>query len=243
MTGIIVSCVLGLVAVLAFLITCNKKRSVPGVFTKMVASIFFIATAFFGVNHVISATADMAVIKYGLMVIMGLVFGLLGDIYLDQKWVYPKDDEKYLYAGFAVFAIGHFFYVGAMIMQAELGFVHMLIAIALAFVIAIVNALLEKPSKLDYGKFRPIVFLYSAVVGLTMTTAGVALVATYLAEGSIAACVPYIVFTLAGGLFLISDIILPGQYFGPRNTPVNFVLNHVTYYIAQYLIALTIILL
>ena len=113
MTGIIVSCVLGVVAVLAFLITCNKKRSVPGVFTKMVASIFFIVTAFFGVNHVISATADMAVIKYGLMVIMGLVFGLLGDIYLDQKWVYPNDDEKYLYAGFAVFAIGHFFYVGA----------------------------------------------------------------------------------------------------------------------------------
>ena len=72
---------------------------------------------------------------------------------------------------------------------------------------------------------------------------GMMFVVTYLAQGNIAACVPYIVFTLAGGLFLISDIILSGQYFGPRNTPVNFVLNHVTYYIAQYLIALTIILL
>lgn len=243
MTGIYVSCALGLVFMIAFLVKCNKKRSVGGVFTKMTVSLFFIMTAFFGINHVISTTADMTVIKYGLMVVIGLVFGLLGDIYLDQKWVYPEDDEKYLYAGFAVFAVGHFFYVGAMIMKAEISFVHMLIAIALAFVIAIVNALLEKPSKLDYGKFRPIVFLYSAVVGLTMTTAGVALVATYLAEGNLAVCVPYIVFTLAGGLFLISDIILSGQYFGPRNTPVNFVLNHVTYYIAQYMIALTIVLL
>lgn len=242
MIGIYASCALGFAAMLAFLIKCNKKRSVGGVFTKMVVSLFFIMTAFFGLNHVMTTTADMTVLKYGLMLVMGLVFGLLGDIYLDQKWVYPADDEKYLYAGFAVFAVGHFFYVSAMIMKAGLSFVHILIAVALAFVIAIVNGLLEKPSKLDYGKFRKIVFLYSAVVGLTMTTAGVALVATYMAEGNLVLCVPYIVFTLAGGLFLISDIILSGQYFGPRNTPVNFVLNHVTYFVAQYMIALTIVL-
>ena len=31
------------------------------------------------------------------------------------------------------------------------------------------------------------------------------------------------------------------MYFGEgKNTPVNFVLNHVTYYLAQYLIALSV---
>ena len=240
MTGIIVSCALGLVSLLVFLITCNKKRSVPGVFTKMVVSLFFIATAFFGINHVVSATADMTIIKYGLMIIMGLVFGLLGDIYLDQKWVYPDDDEKYLYAGFAVFAIGHFFYVGAMIMTAGLNFTHMLIASALAILVVIVNLIMERITKLNFHKFRLVVSLYSFVVGLTMTTALVAFVVTYMASG-LTLAVPYLVFTVAGALFLVSDIILSSQYFGTHNTPLFFVMNHVTYYLAQYLIALTIV--
>ncbi len=241
MTGIIVSCALGLVSLLVFLITCNKKRSVPGVFTKMVVSLFFIATAFFGINHVVSATADMTIIKYGLMIIMGLVFGLLGDIYLDQKWVYPDDDEKYLYAGFAVFAIGHFFYVGAMIMTAGLNFTHMLIASALAILVVIVNLIMERITKLNFHKFRLVVSLYSFVVGLTMTTALVAFAVTYMASG-LTLAVPYLVFTVAGALFLVSDIILSSQYFGTHNTPLFFVMNHVTYYLAQYLIALTIVI-
>lgn len=241
MTGIIVSCALGLVSLLVFLITCNKKRSVPGVFTKMVVSLFFIATAFFGINHVVSATADMTIIKYGLMIIMGLVFGLLGDIYLDQKWVYPDDDEKYLYAGFAVFAIGHFFYVGAMIMTAGLNFTHMLIASVLAILVVIVNLIMERITKLNFHKFRLVVSLYSFVVGLTMTTALVAFAVTYMASG-LTLAVPYLVFTVAGALFLVSDIILSSQYFGTHNTPLFFVMNHVTYYLAQYLIALTIVI-
>ena len=183
----------------------------------------------------------MTIIKYGLMIIMGLVFGLLGDIYLDQKWVYPDDDEKYLYAGFAVFAIGHFFYVGAMIMTAGLNFTHMLIASVLAILVVIVNLIMERITKLNFHKFRLVVSLYSFVVGLTMTTALVAFAVTYMASGLILA-VPYLVFTVAGALFLVSDIILSSQYFGTHNTPLFFVMNHVTYYLAQYLIALTIVI-
>lgn len=241
MIGIYVSCALGLVFLLAFLINCNKKRSVPGVFTKMTVSLFFIMTAFFGMYKVMSSTADITVLKYGLMLLVGLFFGTLGDIYLDQKWVYPKDDEKYLYAGFAVFAVGHFFYIAAMVMKAGLNLTHMLIASALAILVAVINLIMERITKLNFHKFRLVVTLYSFVVGLTMTTALMAFAVTYMASG-LTLAVPYLVFTIAGAFFLVSDIILSSQYFGTHNTPLFFVLNHVTYYLSQYLIALTIVL-
>lgn len=240
MLGVYVSCAVGFVFMLMFLVKYNKKRSVMGVFNKMTVSLFFIMTAFFGLLHVMATTAELSVLKYGLCLIIGLFFGTLGDIYLDQKWVYADDSEKYLYAGFAVFGIGHFFYIGAMIMKAGLTVTHMLIAAGLAVVIAVINLIMEKITALNFGKFRPVVTLYSFVVGLTMTTALASLVVTYLSLG-MSAVLPWLIFTVAGALFLVSDIILSSQYFGTKNTPVNFVLNHVTYFVAQYLIALTII--
>ena len=46
---------------------------------------------------------------------------------------------------------------------------------------------------------------------------------------------------VGGVFFLISDLILSGTYFGEgKDRPVDIVTNHMTYYIAQYLIALSI---
>ena len=42
--------------------------------------------------------------------------------------------------------------------------------------------------------------------------------------------------------FLISDLILSGTYFGEgKNRPVDVVTNHVTYYVGQFLIALSLL--
>ena len=53
----------------------------------------------------------------------------------------------------------------------------------------------------------------------------------------------WIVMTVGGIFFIISDLILSGMYFDiekSKNTPVNIVLNHATYYIAQFVIAASI---
>ena len=43
-------------------------------------------------------------------------------------------------------------------------------------------------------------------------------------------------------LFLVSDLILSGTYFGEgKNRPVDVVSNHVTYYFGQFLIALSLL--
>lgn len=245
MVAIIVSCVLGAAALLSFLINFNKKRTVMGVFNKMTVSIFFIAVAFFGVMKNLLPVqgvyngCDVEVVKYGILILVGLVFGMLGDIYLDQKWVYPDDNDKYLYAGFITFGIGHIFYVTALTVKAGLNFKNLLVAAAIGLVVAVVNLGLEKLTKQNYGKFRPIVTLYTFLVTLTPATALVASVVTASSGNAL----PFIVFTVGGVLFLLSDIILSPMYFKEgQNTPLNFVLNHVTYYLGQYIFALTIVL-
>ncbi len=221
--------VIGACFLIAFMKMCNKKRSVLGVYIKSLTSIFFLLTA---VTGAFNNTDNPDVWKYALPIVMGGIFGLMGDIYLDQKWLYPEHNDQYLNMGFISFGIGHFFYIGAMIVHAGLGIKDMLIAVAIGALITIVNLALEKPTKQTYGKFKPIVTVYCLILGTMLGTAFWAAIVTKE--------VSYIVFTIGAASFLISDIILSPMYFAEgKNTPVNFVLNHTTYYVGQYMIALT----
>ena len=49
-------------------------------------------------------------------VVLGLLFGLLGDIWLDLKYVFPEKDEPFTYAGFCVFGVGHILYIIGMVL-------------------------------------------------------------------------------------------------------------------------------
>ena len=109
-----------------------------------------------------------------------------------------------------------------------------IIPIVAAIVIPIFNEILSKPLKQDYGKFRWIVFAYGAVLSFMMGTA----VSAFIKTGETA----HLIFAIAGASFLLSDIVLSAIYFTPNNRKVTvgrFVINIVTYYIAQYLIAVS----
>ena len=220
---------LGMVSLIAFLIKCNKQRSVGGVFIKNITSIFFLFTAATSVFY------NQDFWKYGVLILIGGVFGMLGDIYLDQKWVYPQHNDNYLNAGFISFGIGHFFYIGAIFLHMGFGFKDFLVPVIVGIVVAAFTLITEKPTKCNFGKFKAIVTVYCLVIG---TMAGTALWAMIQSDFS----VQYIVFEVAALLFLLSDIILSSMYFGTKNTPVNFVLNHTSYYFAQFLIAFSVFL-
>ncbi len=243
MAGIYVSLALGAASLVAFLIKCRKQRSVIGVFNKNIVSLFFIATAFFGIIKAID-TGNTGMTKYGVIMMFGLVFGMLGDIYLDQKWVYPDDNKKYLYAGFITFLIGHIFYITAVFRKlsefVRLKPVHFIIAAAIAVAIDIFNLILEKPTKQHYGSYKLIVTVYTFFVAGTLGATATAAIFTYGTAGF----VPFLIFAIGAALFLLSDVILSPMYFGDgsKNTPANFILNHLTYYIGQYIFALTIVM-
>lgn len=219
-----------MIFLVSFLIKCNKKRSVGGVFLKNVTSIFFILTAAAGIFN------DPSSREYGVLIIVGLVFGMLGDIYLDQKWVYPNDMKKYLYAGFVSFGIGHLFYIPAMVKAANLELKYLAIPAVAGLVVAVGNLLLEKPMKQNFGEYKAVVTVYGFILSFMAATA--------VTCAAVTGQIMFVVFAAGGVFFLISDLILSPMYFGEgKNTPINFVLNHVTYYLGQYLIAITVSLL
>lgn len=222
---------IGMCFLIAFMAMCNKKRSILGVYIKNLTSIFFILTAVTGAFN----NTDMPdVWKYALPIVVGQVFGLMGDIYLDQKWLYPQHNDQYLNMGFISFGIGHFFYMGAMYTHAKFEIKDMLVPLVIGVIVTVVNLALEKPTKQKYGKFFAIVTVYCMILGTMLGTAFWAYIKTKQ--------VSYLVYTIGAALFLLSDVILSPMYFAikqDRNTPLNFVLNHTTYYVGQYLIALT----
>lgn len=93
----------GLIVTVGFLFSRSKGAGVKNLFFKMASSLCFLLTAVFAVI----AKPDIS--YYGVLIIMGGALGLCGDITLDLKFIYPKDNHGYLLSGFIFFAIGHIF--------------------------------------------------------------------------------------------------------------------------------------
>ena len=219
---------IGMVLLGVFLHFRVKEQRLNAVVIKAVVSIFFLLTLLTG-SLAAGENADWV---YTTLIGGGLMFGLLGDIWLDLKYIYTQDIDFWTYAGFFSFMIGHVFYVVAMVRQFgfhPLALVGCVVAVAGAFAFIYLT---EKPMKMHYGKFKFITALYGGflfvmfVYGLNMAILG-----DHGNWGLILLCI--------GGLFfIISDLILSGTYFGDgKNRPVDVITNHVTYYIAQYCIA------
>ena len=220
---------LGIVATIAFLVKRVKEGGVKAAMLKAFASTLFVATGVAAASTVIGYRISIA-----LFIVMGLVMGLMGDIWLDLKWVYPDSNDTYTFAGFGSFMIGHFFYLaGLFIHYADFSKpLYIVIPAVVALLLGGGVVILEKPMKMVYGKFKAITGVYGFVLGFM----------TFL-SGSLALMHNFEEMTLnfmfvGGVLFLLSDLILSGTYFGEgKRRPVDIVTNHVAYYAAQFVIA------
>ncbi len=225
---VLIPIIIGVLLLLAYILICCRKRNVLGLEAKSLVSVCYIATAALVVFEKPENCA------FGLPIVIGGVMGLLGDVYLDQKWIHLNHKDKYLILGFLNFGLGHLFYISAVATNADFTAKDFIIPIVAAIVIPVFNEILSKPLKQDFGKFRWIVFAYGAVLSFMMGTA----VSAFIKTGETA----HLIFAIAGASFLVSDIVLSAIYFTPDNRKVTvgrFVINIVTYYIAQYLIAVS----
>ena len=208
-----------------------KAYSVNAVILKSMVSVLFVAVGVYG-SWLSAARGTVSLICP--FVVLGLLFGLLGDIWLDLKYVFPEKDEPFTYAGFCVFGVGHILYITGMLMSYYLTGkpITVIVPILLAVVMGVGNAVLEKPMKLHYGKLKPVVIAY-----------GVLLFGMVLLSGSLALAhgwkeTPLNLLFIGGVFFAISDLILSGTYFGVgKERPIDLALNYITYYTAQFLIA------
>ena len=225
----VISLVLGAVVALIFCIKRAKGFSVSNLLWKIAASLCFILT---GVAALITHPEN---VFYGAMILFGGTLGMCGDITLDLKGIYPQNEKPFMYSGFIFFLIGHLFYQAGILYTARLSTVTMLICVAVCIVFGVLNLLSEKLMKLHYGEYKWIVFLYSIVLALTVAFSVAAMIASGFNKA-------YIVLTVGGVLFMLSDLILSGTYFGEgKDKPVHYFTNHFAYYASQFVIMASIL--
>ena len=222
---------LGLFSLVGFLFLRVKKTNVKSLMLKSVTSVMFILT---GVFLTIAKPS-----LYAALIVGGLVCGILGDIWLDMKFMYRQDEDFLTKAGFSSFTFGHFFYIAAIIAGSSQ---FKLVSIPMSLVVGVIAALViyfgEKVMKLKYhANYKIISTLYG---GLLFFVTAMSFNCAFL--GGFKENLHLVTFFIGGIFFIISDIILSGTYFGEgKNRPVDIVTNHVTYYIAQFVIASSIL--
>ena len=217
-----------------YIIEKIKKASIKALYMKTFISICFLMVGIYATKKSGST--------FGVFVVIGLIWGLLGDIWLDLKYVYPKDDYLYTIAGFECFSVGHLFYIIGLLIcffkphQDSILYVAIPAALALASGFAVV--LFGKLMKLNYGRFKIVSMIY-----------GVFLFGTTFFSGSLALMngfknVTLNLFFIGAILFAASDLILSGTYFGEgKDKPIDITLNYLTYYPGQFLIAWSVLFL
>lgn len=166
--------------------------------------------------------------RFGMLVILGLVFGFIGDELLALRFVYTDKFNTCFLTGAGGFLVGHIFYLIALYGIAPKAWIIAAPLTAVALVIELINS---KKHKLDMGKlFLPLGF-YAAVV-------------CFMGCSAIGACcfsfsVGTLLFAVAGVCFIASDSILSVQCFSDHPSNFKNRLLHVFYWTAQLLIALT----
>ena len=220
---------LGALCLTFFLIEKVKAYSLKATIIKSITSFLFILLAAYSIF--IKGTEDYG---FGAFLLCGLALGLMGDIWLDLKYVFKEQERLFTYAGFICFGVGHIFYVLGMMttLPYTMYWYSYIIPIAFGLVCGLLVLLLEKPLKYKYGEYKLICFIYAT---LLFTTVGTAFNLTLINGFNV---VPYNMIFIGAILFAISDLILCGTYFGEgKERPFDIISNGITYYAAQYLLA------
>lgn len=248
--------IMGVVLLVLFLVARDKKSSILAIILKTATSLCFIATALSAMveNGVVGGFEGK--ILPSALVILGLVFGMVGDITLDFKVYFKglegkyegveKDRDSMMLFGMIAFGIGHVLYIVSMAIRFP-GYEMNLLwsALGSAAIVALMFSVCIFLMKMQFGKFLAPSVIYAFLLCWFMV-----LSALYIqpAKGSSSAGV-----LLAGSIFfLLSDAVLSLTYFSKpsdyeRKGVLNpesrlmIIVNHTTYYLAQFLIALSLL--
>ena len=164
------------------------------------------------------------------IIFIGLCFGIVGDEIIALCQIFPKYDTQHFFGGGVCFIVGHLFYMAAMIMMNGIN----VIAVVASFIALVLLCMIyEDRKKFLVGKMKNSLKLYIAIV-ILFSAIGIS---TFLKRGTLGSAL----FALGGALFTISDNILFAFKFGARPRYRQNVSLHIAYYLAQFVIAWSII--
>ncbi len=220
---------MGFIVTTIFIIKRNTDVTLNIVLIKGFASILFIFTA--AGSFLVNSRCPQTL---GVMTVLGAVFGLLGDVTLDFKYVYKNHADTYLYSGFVCFLIGHLLYTSGLAIAYGMSDKNVLFAVIGLVVMAVFVPLSEKIMNAKYGKFMFITILYLAVFGFELGYVFSLLFTAGISTHTV-------LINVGMGLFILSDMFLSPLYFSNdekcRSNVPAIKLNHIFYYSAQYIIA------
>lgn len=223
----------GIIAATFFVVKRKAEVTTDIVYAKALASIGFVLSAVF-----FYADSKDCTDYLGAFTVAGSIFGLLGDIFLDLKYSGLNDSKRCTNYGFYSFLAGHLLYCIAMISAYGMGLVNYICVFA-GIVLGIGSTFVgEKIMKLRYGVHKKETVLYSVFLASAL---GLACSYTLTEHYTLHS----ILLNMGFLLFVISDAFLAVIYFSDdekeRTKRTSIVLNHITYYAAQYIIALSLV--
>jgi|AGTN01.1.fsa_nt_gi YhhN-like protein. len=205
-----------------------KGRTAPRLIAKLAASILFCIV---GLRAAMIGSGPR---DYASFVLAALIFGLLGDIFLCMDDLATDRGEIFFDGlGVLMFFIGHLFFVGIFLSATSFNYY----LIPLIFLLPVLLALLINFKVIVAKKIWAGLVVYSAVLGLTLVSS----INLYINERDLKS----LLVMIAGILFAASDItLLFRNYsaFGKDKVRYLIYIVLVTYYIAQNIFAITIMM-
>ena len=200
-----------------YLHACETRNYRTAFFYKLFAGLCFLLIGL----HVADGS------RYAVLICFGLAFGLLGDELLALRNLRREQYERLLVLGGLAFAVGHVLYIlAACVRHARFLPTLILFAVFLA-----ASSVYLKTQRFQAGKLQNACYGYIGIVALM---AAAALSSALNAGGK------QFIMALGALLFLLSDNVLLALYFGDEDTKAASIVVHVSYYLAQLLIAASI---
>jgi len=237
--GLVLMFVCSIFLVSLYIVIEVKGKPLTAFFFKGLASFSFLLVFAVSLSMKLGLLHD-AIIDFSalhmpvpILILLGLIAGLLGDLYLALRPLQdPKKNETIIISGIVCFSVGHFFYFSSLLLLSPLSLIAILMAIIMTTFIFFMS------QKLGYqmGKALLPTFLYS---GLIFLMVGQSLGYAIHVDFS-----PFSMLFLTGAiLFAISDLILAPIYYAGNDKKLMIIFNLSTYYLAQLIIAASIIFL
>ena len=218
--GTIILCVVGMLIQCMFIYSEYRRNMVTALLLKGTASIVFVCV---GIHGLMASGGN----TFAMTIVHGLILGALGDIILNVRYLFPKQDMRIFILGTASFFAGHILYLVALIPLSE----RLWTSIAVGTVIAAV-ILICMNRKLELAlSYKIVGIIYVCTIVLMTTVAVINFITDRKIDRGI--------YAFGAVFFLASDVILIFNTFGKEKKFGLSALTLALYYIGQISIALS----
>ena len=219
---------LGAIMSAIFIVSKVINYSLKTIVLKTIASLFFVALGIY-----------LFVIKEGhflfkLFLLLGLIFGMLGDVLLGFKYITTKTKKIWILLGMFAFAFGHISYLVGLFLEYydSTKMIFAFLPFITAICISTIYMFVSKRVGIDFGKMLPFgLFYLMCLTSMVSTSFYMAVLHGFTITTSI-------MFFVGALCFITSDFMLTGAYFKKGQRSKTYMATYsVFYYLAQFIIA------